>query len=220
MDNMTQDEYIDWTVKLFEHFDAILKRDGVVLYNISYGSDATGNTEAIGLMWLVVADVIRRTPFTVADRIIWKKNAALPNNVSPNKLTRIVEDVFVFARKDEIKTFNANKRVKSVRDDGQKTYENIFNFVEAKNNDGPCPLNKATYSTELCEKLLDIYALPNALVYDPFTGSGTTGVACGKLGLDFVGSEISADQVDYAMKRITMGGQREQLEGQITFEMM
>lgn len=81
-------------------------------------------------------------------------------------------------------------------------YENIFNFIEAKNNDGPCPYNKATYSSELCHKLLDIYAMPNALVYDPFIGSGTTAVACKERGLNCIGSEISYQQCMWAENRL------------------
>lgn len=87
-----------------------------------------------------------------------EKRSALPNNVG-NKLTRITEFVFVICRKDEYKTFNINKKVKSVRQDtGQKYYENMYNFIEAPNNDGACKLNKATYSSELCLQLLEMYA--------------------------------------------------------------
>ena len=58
------------------------------------------------------------------------------------------------------------------------------------------------YSIELCEKLLKIYSPENGLVYDPFMGSGTTAVACKKLGLRYIGSEISQNQVNWALKRI------------------
>ena len=131
-----------------------MNENGCVLWNVSYGSDATVNTEAIGLMWLSIADIIRQTNFTVADRIVWKKASSLPNNVSKNKLTRIVEDVFVFCRKGEYKTFNCNKEVSSIGKNGQTFYKNTFNFIEAKNNDGSCKLNKATYSSDLCKQLL------------------------------------------------------------------
>lgn len=157
IDNMSQNDYCGWCVNVFNKYDKILKEDGVILWNMSYGSDGSVNTEGIGLMWLVIADIIRDTNFTVADRIIWKKCSALPNNVSPNKLTRIVEDVFVFCRKKEYKTFKTNKKVKSVSNRGQKFYENIFNYIQAKNNDGSNPLNKATFSTDLCLQLFDIY---------------------------------------------------------------
>ena len=51
-------------------------------------------------------------------------------------------------------------------------------------------------------QLLDIYALPNAIVYDPFMGAGTTAVACKQLNLNYIGSEISSEQCKYAKERI------------------
>lgn len=39
-------------------------------------------------------------------------------------------------------------------------------------------------------------------VYDPFMGTGTTAVACKKMGIDYIGSELSQNQVQYALKRI------------------
>lgn len=39
-------------------------------------------------------------------------------------------------------------------------------------------------------------------VYDPFTGYGTTGIACLRNNKNFVGSEVDADAVAFAKKRI------------------
>lgn len=200
LDNMTDEEYCNWTVDIFDHLDKVLSKNGVVLYNISYGS------ENPSVMWLAISDIIRRTNFMIADCIIWKKKSALPNNVG-NKLTRITEFVFVICRKNEFKTFNINKKIKSVREDtGQKYYENTYNFIEAKNNDGTCKLNKATYSSDLCLQLLDIYATPNTIVFDPFMGSGTTGVACEKFCQEdtmmCIGCELSADQIAFSKERL------------------
>ena len=90
----------------------------------------------------------------------------------------------------------------SVSKNGQKRYENLFNFIEAPNNDGACPLNRATYSSELVDKLLSLYAPNNAVVYDPFMGSGTTAYSCKKNGYSFVGSELSKAQCEWANNRI------------------
>ena len=199
-DNMTDQEYHDWTKDLFYQFDKILAENGVILYNISYGSE---NPNA---MWEAV-EAIRKTNFMIADTIVWKKSSALPNNTSSNKLTRIIEFVFVICRKTEFATFQANKGVKSVSERGQKYYENIFNFIEAPNNDGPCKLNKATYSSELVLQLLNIYARENDIIYDPFMGTGTTIVGCMKWrdnvnDLACYGSELSAAQIEFAEDRI------------------
>ena len=132
-----------------------------------------------------------------------EKEICIPNNRSKNKLTRIIEYIFVFVRKTELKTFNTNKKIVSrIKKTNQANYENIYNFIEAKNNDGSCKLNKATFSSELIIKLLDIYAKPDYIVYDSFSGTGTTAVACIKKGIKFIGSEISKEQCDYSNNRI------------------
>lgn len=202
LDNLTQKDYCEWCVELFNKFDFILQKNGTILWNMSYGSDGTVNTASVGLMWLVIADIIRYTNFTIADRIIWKKKTALPNNVSPNKLTRIVEDVFIFVRKDEYKTFNANKEISSVSKSGQTFYKNTYNFIEAKNNDGACKLNKATFSSDLCKQLLSIYSKENNIIYDPFGGTMTTAIACHDLNMRCYCSELSEEQVKFGEERL------------------
>ena len=196
VDNMSDDEYCDFTERLFFKFNEILKSNGVILYNLSYGNN---NREG---MFKAINRIIEKTSFTIADMICWKKKTALPNNCSPNKLTRIWETVFVLCRKDEINTFHCNKNIVSYRRTGQKSYENIFNYIEAPNNDGSCPYNKATYSSDLCKQLLNIYAPKNAIIYDPFIGSGTTAVACKKGGFAYIGSELSENQCLWANERL------------------
>ena len=196
-DKLTDDQYINWTIDVFGGFNKVLKKDGCVLYNMSYSSENTH------LMWLVISDIIRNTDFIVADCLIWKKSNAIPNNVSKNKMTRIIEYIFVFCRKSDFKTFHSNKKIVSrIQRTGQAIYENIYNFIEAKNNDGSNKLNKAVFSTELVTKLLDIYGLKGGLVYDPFMGIGTTAKGAKIWGMDYIGSEISAEQVNYANEQL------------------
>lgn len=197
IDAKTTEEYADWTLNLFEKYDKVLKPNGIVLYNISYGSERPDD------MWSAIAKLISDSNFMIAEQIIWKKKSALPNNTSPNKLTRICEPVFVFCRKNEYKTYQANKKVKSIRKDtGQKYYENIFNYIEAPNNDGPNKLNKATFSTDLCKQLLEMYSKEGDTVYDSFMGTGTTAVACKKMNINCIGSELSTAQYEFSLKRL------------------
>ena len=54
---------------------------------------------------------------------------------------------------------------------------------------------------EVMENIIGI--LPkDAIIVDPFMGSGTTGVACKELGRDFIGIEIDKQYFDIAKKRI------------------
>lgn len=201
VDNMTFEQYCNYTRDLFNLFDRVLAKNGVILYNLSYGSE--NSNDMIGAINAVVSN----TPFMFVDMIIWKKATAFPISSSPNKMTRIVEPIWVFCRRDEIITFMSNKPVTSVRPTGQKAYGNIYNYIEARNNDGDnCPYNKATYSSELCEKLIEMY-IPqekrdNVVIFDPFSGSGTTLVACYRKGIKGVGTELSPNQCQWAKDRI------------------
>ncbi len=50
--------------------------------------------------------------------------------------------------------------------------------------------------------VLKLREIPQGLILDPFMGSGTTGVACAKLGRKFIGIEIEPKYFDIACKRI------------------
>ena len=195
-DSRPNEEYIAWTNDIFNAFDKTLKPNGCILYNLSYSS------ENIALMWLTVASVMQNTPFTIADCIIWKKKSAAPNSESTNKLTRICEFVFVFCRKTELSTFNCYKEKGVQRPNGQQHYKNYFNFLEAPNNDEVCPIHKATYSTILCRKLMLLYSKEGDTIYDPFMGTGTTAVACHMEKRNWIGSELSAQYVEWAEHRL------------------
>ena len=200
----TEEEYRNWTVDIFDHFDRILRKDSVVLYNFSY------SVENPSLPYKLVNDIESRTPFGLVDTIIWKKDGGLPFPTNERRLSRIWEFVFVFARKDEFDTFRCHKEMVSISEKtGQKYYKVYYNMVKTENNDGvTSDLNQATYSSKMCLKLLEIYCGDGYVVYDPFNGTGTTGFALKKSAcqdLRYIGSEISKAQCEYSEKRITTG---------------
>lgn len=208
VESKTAEEYAVWTVELFNEFDRLLRKDGVVLYNYGMGNDSQSDSSADNWFRTMNA-VIDGTPFTCADLLFWKKRCALPDNISPNHSTRIAEPVMVLCRKSEARTFRANKKVSSVRSTGQKMYVPFLNVIDAANNDGSNPLNKATYSTELCDRLMEMYLPddhgPDYTVLDPFNGTGTTGVSCQKRGVRYVGAELSEAQCQYTVDRLEKG---------------
>lgn len=68
--------------------------------------------------------------------------------------------------------------------------------VSKKDNSHPCVM-----PLEVMKNIIGI--LPDGVtVIDPFMGSGTTGVACAELGVDFVGIELDPTYFDIAKSRI------------------
>lgn len=192
-----ENEYIQWTVDLFNQLDFVLNENRVILYNFSY------SIENPSMPYKLVSHIVKYTDFDIVDTIIWKKKSGLPFPANGKRLCRNWEFVFVFGRKSELNSYENNRRIKSVSEKtGQKYYEAVYNFVDAANNDGKCELNQATFSSELCLKLFDIYCKKGWLVYDPFIGTGTTAVACKKYGCDYIGSELSEAQCQYSERRV------------------
>ena len=68
--------------------------------------------------------------------------------------------------------------------------------VSKKDNSHPCVM-----PLEVMKNIVGI--LPDGItVIDPFMGSGTTGVACAELGVDFVGIELDKQYFEIAKSRI------------------
>jgi DNA modification methylase len=61
----------------------------------------------------------------------------------------------------------------------------------------PCPR-----PLDQVRHIVNQWAPPESTVLDPFMGSGTTGVACAKLGRRFIGIEIDPGYFDIAVERI------------------
>ncbi|HXT81349.1 MAG TPA: site-specific DNA-methyltransferase, partial [Acetobacteraceae bacterium] len=55
---------------------------------------------------------------------------------------------------------------------------------------------------EIVEILVATHSNEGDLILDPFMGSGTTGVACARLGRSFIGIEIDEKYFDIAVRRI------------------
>jgi len=69
-----------------------------------------------------------------------------------------------------------------------------------------CPIAQGEHPTQkplrLISEWVRLFSEPGELLLDPFMGSGTTGVACAKMGRRFIGIEIDERYFDIACRRI------------------
>jgi len=56
--------------------------------------------------------------------------------------------------------------------------------------------------TQIAERCCSLWSDVKGTVVDPFMGSGTTGVACAKMGRRFIGIELDPGYFEIACKRI------------------
>jgi DNA modification methylase len=193
-DNQSVDDYLGWMIENFKQYERILKKDGVVVFNFSY------TTFNPSLPYFLINEVFKHTDFRIYDTFAWKKKSAMPVSGHPNRVTRIVEMVYIFAKTPY---FKANKTVSSVSRTGQKYYNNYYNFIEARNNDGKVEGHEATFSTDFASFFIDLYSKENEIVLDNFSGTGTTPYASSKMNRQYIGIDLVEKFCDYARNRVS-----------------
>jgi len=76
-----------------------------------------------------------------------------------------------------------------------------YETIQRRDRDRPHP---ATFPTKLPEQCLRLHGLARAKVaMDPFTGLGSTAVACARLGVEFIGSDVDETYLKEAVARTT-----------------
>jgi len=201
IDGLSEAEYLKLRTEEFTKFSKVLKDKGVICYNISYSK------ENPILPTLLVSKIHNETNLTIADIICWKKSNAIPFQTSPTKLSRLTELIYVFVKKSYLHTFRTNKKISKVNGKtGQRFFKNYTNYIEAKNNDGYRSNLKAAYSKDLCHQLINIYFPEGSLIYDPFSGIGTTQLSCIESHCNFIGSELMKEHYDISISRLEKKG--------------
>jgi len=168
-DNKTAEEYIQFNEDIFNTIKTIASDDLVILYNINYNRNSPDD----------YIDVVNqgRNIFNLVETIIWEKSMAI--SLAGDNLTRIIEFIFVF--------YNGNDKPKL-----NKTHTNecIKNLWSISNIGANHETHKACFPIKLVEQGINVYAKENALLYEPFTGSGTTMVAAHQLNRKCYGMEL------------------------------
>lgn len=190
---MTREEYVN----LFQQFDKILVDNGTILIEIPY------NRKKPSEIFQIINEIEMNTEFQLGDIIYWNKVDILPDNMSCNQSTKNISQIHLFCRKNEFKNYKTNKKVKSFRMTGQKTYTNISNIINAPVRDkGKKTFNHHVFSTELVKGLLNMYVKKRGIVFDCFLGTGTVAVATINENIYYIASEIDKEQVEYSRVRI------------------
>lgn len=202
----------------------VLKPGGVIVWVVN---DASVNGSKTGSSFRQ-ALAFQALGLNLHDTMIWQKPNFAPLFPSIKRYDSNFEFVFVLSKgqpkswnpiKDRSKSEASKNRMKYgityIQKDGSrsaaKVIDNQNDFskrtaVWVIPNGQKRGLNHpAVFPEQLVADHIVSWSNVGDLVYDPFTGSGTTGLAAKKLGRRFIGSEISADYAQAAIERINNG---------------
>lgn len=174
-DDMPQIEYEQWQKKVITECIRVLKPHGSLFYN---HKDIIVGGVIIPPKWVY--------DFQVHQQIIWNRGSSLAND--PHYFQPITEYIYWIAKEPKNVYFDKSKSV---------FRQSIWNINFEINTVHPAPFPKT-----LVGNIIQCCSKEGDLVYDPFMGSGTTGLMAIKMKRNYIGSEISQNYIDMANKRI------------------
>ena len=171
-DNKSKQEYYDFLISIL-NTAFIFKNDiHSICWNVSYNAKSRDDYGKIIFS--------KDNPFTVHETIIWDKGHSI-NLPQIGIYSRRCEFVFIMSDYDKYLT--------------SQTYNdcrwNVWNISSNKSQTtGEQTEHRAAYPIEFASKMITDFSLINNLIYEPFTGSGTTMVAAHQLNRKCYGMEL------------------------------
>ncbi len=214
-DDLPSSEYFDWVKKWLSEIYRTLKDDGRMAINIPYevnwkfkdskidkggrvfmASEYWMLMKEIGFQWGGIVDLkevnSHRVKLTAWGS--WLK-ASAPYIYNPKECVIIVYKK-TWGRKDKKSTLSFPETAK-----GKKEFRDLV-FGEWEYRAETRKLTQANFSLDIPSKSLKILSYKNDIVLDPFSGSGTTAIACKELKRNYIGFEISKKYTKVSEDRI------------------
>lgn len=217
------EDYVESLVATFREVHRALSDDGTLWLNIGDGYARNGGTgncgpnaqvgntkkliqrrnckvpdcwglkdrDLLGMPWRV-AFALQADGWILRSRITWVKKAPMPESVK-NRPSNATEEVFLFSKSPRY--FYDNQAVR------EPTGANLRNFwVLGPDSGGKS--HPAAFPRELARRCIHLGSRPGDLVLDPFSGSGTVGVASVELRRQAVLIELNEEYVKQSQARV------------------
>jgi site-specific DNA-methyltransferase (adenine-specific) len=224
-DNKEREKYLQWMRNVAEKSYDILKDDGSFFLNVGGRPvDPTSPFEVVTQFRTIyelqnTIHWIKSVSIDAED--VGKNNGFRENgNISIGHFKPIVSDRYLSDLQEYIFHFTKTGNIKLDKLKIGVTYQdktNIGRWKSAKQDkrdrgnvwlisyptiqEGrPHP---AIFPIKLPERCINLHGIkPNMLVYDPFMGIGNTALACLRLGLNYLGTEIDREYIKVAQDKI------------------
>lgn len=125
------------------------------------------------------------------DRFVWEKTNPMPRNRDRRYISNI--ELCSWFVKDGAKwTFNRQNQ----------SYDGCVLRYPSESGGGFKRYHPCQKNVKMLEELIKRHSNENDIVFDPFMGSGSTGVACLNTNRDFIGIELDENYFNIAKQRI------------------
>lgn len=178
-------------------------------FNSSWLSRCQKLLKSNGTLWVSgthhvihsVGYAMQQLGMKILNDIIWEKLNP-PPNLSCRYFTHSTETIIWAAKNEKSKhCFNYDKM--RVINSG-KQMKSVWTFTAPNGEEKEFGKHPTQKPISLLERIILASTNENDLIFDPFSGSSTTGVAAIKHGRKFVGCELDVDFISLSSKRLEM----------------
>ena len=137
--------------------------------------------------------------FKIINNITWQKTNP-PPNLACKTFTHSTETI-LWARKDIKKCkYKFNYNLMKEINNG-KQMKDVWTTSLTKPSEKKCGKHPTQKPLEIMERIILASTEENNIILDPFSGSGTTGIAACRLGRNYIGIEREQEYLDLSIKR-------------------
>lgn len=228
--NKNVNEYVEWILPLFSEIHRVLKPSGSFILNIN---DKCENGYRSTYIFDLICENNRRTNLKLYDTYFWHKKNGIPNggNKRFRNMTEYIFHFCKDAKKmkfymdrvlkepsesyqermkyeigtqgEVVEGVRIKKKVQINDIGGKIRPDNVFRFSTAGASRDNTIKHPAPFNKELPIYFINLLTDSGDVVLDPFSGIGTTGVACSELDRDYIGFELNETYYDFSKKRIS-----------------
>jgi site-specific DNA-methyltransferase (adenine-specific) len=159
------------------------------------GYDRYRPKDLIGIPWLV-AFALQADGWYLRRDIVWHKPNTMPSSATDRPITAH-EYLFLLTKSPDY-LFN-HKAIQEEGDEGPRNSRSVWTIPTCPSRSG---IHSATMPPTMAERCILAGSNPDDLVFDPFTGEGTTAVQAFLHGRRFLGCELNPAYIVEATKLI------------------
>lgn len=135
----------------------------------------------------------------ILNNITWEKTNP-PPNLSCRYFTHSTETLIWAAKSDSSKHVFNDKRMR--RDNNGKQMKSVWRITSAAKGEKKYGKNPTQKPVSLLERIIKASTADGSIIFDPFTGSSTTGMAALHERRYFIGCDIDKKYIDISLERL------------------
>ncbi len=204
-DSMRHVYFLGWLMQVVSEASRILRPGGTLFLQVGSTRD---HHDTIVPLDMLIYDAVCKTGLTYQSRVAW----IVPHGLTPRSRLAARYETALVMSKGPIEVFNPTPARTPQKQPGKRAYKGPNKGQLSGHPFGAFPSDvwqipnvghghvektghPAQFPLELARRAVMLYSNPGDLVVDPFSGSGTTHVACRENGRAFTGCDLFYEDI-------------------------